>query len=242
MIDVEHRALRALEKNALPAAAGVGQLLPDAGAVGQHLGRNLLQHPQVLVEIKLWLAHAARQRAVMAEQLGQCPAQAVFVGEVGQAYRPAGDFVLVGGADAAPGSPDFLSAACPFPGVIQRGMHGQDQRRVLSDAEAALVDLQPQFAAALDLVDQRPGVEHDAVTDQSLLALAHHTGRQQRQRVGDIVDDQRVAGVMPALKPHHHVGAFGQPVHDFAFSFVAPLGAYDSHVRHVQSSRCSTSV
>jgi len=30
---------------------------------------------------------------------------------------------------------------------------------------------------------------------------------------------------VPALKAHHAVALLGQPVHDFAFSFVAPLCA-----------------
>ena len=41
----------------------------------------------------------------------------------------------------------------------------------------------------------------------------------------DTVDDQRMAGVVAALKTHHGLGAFGQPVHQLALAFVAPLGS-----------------
>src|SRR4051795_284142 len=44
-----------------------------------------------------------------------------------------------------------------------------------------------------------------------------------------------MAGVMPPLEPHHHVGAAGQPIDDLALAFVAPLGADDGHVSHVTS-------
>ncbi len=39
------------------------------------------------------------------------------------------------------------------------------------------------------------------------------------------VDDQGVASVMAALEAHHAGGGFGQPIDQFAFAFVTPLGA-----------------
>src|SRR5690606_38148091 len=62
---------------------------------------------------------------------------------------------------------------------------------------------------------------------------AHHARRQQRELVDLAVDDQRMAGVVAALKAHHDVGPLGQPVDDLAFTFVAPLGADHHYVRHV---------
>src|SRR5687768_5054414 len=51
-------------------------------------------------------------------------------------------------------------------------------------------------------------------------------------------DDQRVPGVVPALEAHHHLGIGGQPVHDFPFTFIAPLGANDDHVHQPRTSTC----
>jgi hypothetical protein len=34
-----------------------------------------------------------------------------------------------------------------------------------------------------------------------------------------------VAGVVAALRAHHHIRFFGKDVDDFAFAFIAPLGA-----------------
>jgi hypothetical protein len=39
------------------------------------------------------------------------------------------------------------------------------------------------------------------------------------------IDDQGVACVVAALKAHHTSGGFGQPIDQFAFAFVTPLGA-----------------
>jgi hypothetical protein len=46
----------------------------------------------------------------------------------------------------------------------------------------------------------------------------------------DAIDDQCMAGVVPPLEAHHPLGTFGQPVDQLAFSFIAPLGAYDDDV------------
>ena len=39
-----------------------------------------------------------------------------------------------------------------------------------------------------------------------------------------------MACVVSALKAHHALGAFGEPVDQFAFTFVTPLGANDDDV------------
>src|SRR5690606_4860053 len=39
------------------------------------------------------------------------------------------------------------------------------------------------------------------------------------------IDNQRMAGVVPALKAHHATGLVSQQVYNFAFAFIAPLGA-----------------
>ena len=56
---------------------------------------------------------------------------------------------------------------------------------------------------------------------------------QQRELVGLVADDERVAGVVAALEADDHVGAARQPVDDLALAFVAPLGADDGDVSHV---------
>ena len=50
--------------------------------------------------------------------------------------------------------------------------------------------------------------------------------------IGDAVDDQRMAGVMAALKAHHDIGPDRQPIDDLALALVAPLGADHHHIRH----------
>jgi hypothetical protein len=45
-------------------------------------------------------------------------------------------------------------------------------------------------------------------------------------------NNQRVTRVVPALKARDDIGPFGQPVHDFAFAFIAPLSAHNDDICH----------
>jgi hypothetical protein len=52
-------------------------------------------------------------------------------------------------------------------------MQRQDQRGVLGDAQVLRADRHALLAEPLDLVAQRPGVDHHAVADHAELAFAH---------------------------------------------------------------------
>ena len=84
-----------------------------------------------------------------------------------------------------------------------------------------------------DLRKQVPGIDDHAISDDRELAL-HHPRRQQGQLVDLAVDHQRVAGVVAALETHDDVRPVGQPVDDLALALVAPLGADNGHIGHVQ--------
>jgi hypothetical protein len=44
------------------------------------------------------------------------------------------------------------------------------------------------------------------------------------------LNDQRVAGVMPALKTHYRAGLISQQIDDLALAFITPLGAQDYYI------------
>src|SRR5690606_27753503 len=184
------------------------------------------------------LAEAAAQRIVMQEQLVDPMRQHVRRREVAHPYRAARDLVLVRRTDAAPGSADRAGAgtargARPLARPVELAVQGQDQGRVLGDAQVVRSDRDAARAQRLDLVEQGPGIDHNAVADDRQLARAHHAGRQQAELEGLAVDHQGVAGVVPALEAHHHLGALRQPVDDLPLALVAPLGADHGDVGHV---------
>ena len=47
------------------------------------------------------------------------------------------------------------------------------------------------------------------------------------------VDNQSMTGVVTSLETGDHVSPLGEPIHDLAFSLVAPLCANNHYIRHV---------
>jgi hypothetical protein len=111
----------------------------------------------------------------------------------------------------------------------------QDQHGVVGDLEVLGRHRHALAGDLLHLLEEVPGIDHHAVADDRQLALAHHARGQQRELVGLVADDQRMAGIVAALEAHHDLGALAQPVHDLALALVAPLGADHCHVGHCDS-------
>ena len=155
-------------------------------------------------------------------------------GEVADADRAAADLVLVGGADAAPRGADLARARGVLAQRVEVAVDREDQRAGLGDHQHLGRHLDAHLAHPLDLGLERPRVEHHAVADHRGRA-ANDARRKERELVGLVADDERMAGVVAALEAHDHVGAARQPVDDLALAFVAPLGADDGDVAHVRS-------
>jgi hypothetical protein len=161
---------------------------------------------------------------VEVQDLGQLLRKAHRLEQVLQADGAPRHLVLVGRPDAAPRGADLLRALRRFAREVERRVVRQDERAGFRDPQAR----RHRHAGRLQLVHflhQRLRREHHAVAD-----VAVHAGAQDPR--GDEVqhrllagDDQRVAGVVPALEAHHALRAVGEPVDDLALALVAPLGA-----------------
>ena len=106
MVDVEQRALRALEQDALALAALEVEQPPYRFGIGQQLGRQRGQFLQDALAVDLFEIEPAAQRVVMRQQAVDLVRQRVEIGEVHQADGAAADLVLIGRADAAAGGAD----------------------------------------------------------------------------------------------------------------------------------------
>jgi len=232
VVDVEQRALRALEQNAFTLAPLGVEQRPYRIHIRQHLRRD---RSEMLVDrgaIELGHAETAAQRIVMRQQAVDLGRQRRQIGEIHEADGAAADFVFVSRTDAALGGADAGLGIVGFADRFQFAMQRQNQNRIFGDAQIVGRDRHALLLELADLDEQRLRVDHHAVADHRQLAAAHHAGRQQRQLVDLAVDNQRVAGIVAALEPDHDVGLFRQPVDDLAFTLVAPLGADNHHIRH----------
>ncbi len=210
MVDVEQRALRALEQDALARAALAVEQIPGHVHVGQDFGRDLgeLGHQLGLGELRL--AETAAQRVVVHEDAVDLGTQRVEVLQILHADGAPAHLVLVGRADAAPGRADLARARRSFAHDVELAVQRQDQGGVLGNAQVVRADRHALALQPLDLAAQRPRIDDDAVADDGELARADHAGGQQRQLVGLAADHQGVAGVVAALEAHHDVGALAR--------------------------------
>ena len=88
------------------------------------------------------------------------------------------------------------------------------------------------FLQPFHLADEADGVEHHAVADDAELVLAQDAGRDEVQHRLLALDDDRVAGVVAAGVTHDDLRRLREHVNDFAFAFIAPLGADENCVCH----------
>ena len=139
------------------------------------------------------------------------------------AQADAGDFVGVGGADAAAGGADGALAQEAFLDAVECLVVGRDEVRVAGDAEARGVGA--AGFEAVDFVEERFEVDNDAVAQDWGGVLAEHACRQQFQFVLFAAHNNRVACVVTAVGFDYVVDFPAEDIGGFALPFVAPLGA-----------------
>src|SRR5579883_340630 len=170
----------------------------------------------------------------MQQELIELVAKARGIGEIAEADGAAAGLVLVSGANAAAGRADLAVTARLLARAVDLHMGGQDQRRAFGDLEIVRRNRDTLGADRFDLLDERPGIDDDAIADDRELVGPYHARGQEAEAVLDIADDQGMAGIVTTLKAHHDIGALREPIDDLAFSLVTPLGADHRHIRHLR--------
>ena len=99
-----------------------------------------------------------------------------------------------------------------------------------------VANIDPLAPQRINLFQQRRRVNHDAIADDRMHALAKNPGRHQRELVRRTVDDNRMARVRPSLIPHDNVVPVAQKVDDLPLRLVAPLQAHHARRTHGKSS------
>jgi hypothetical protein len=111
-----------------------------------------------------------------------------------------------------------------------------DHVRAAADTDA--LDVDATRDEHVELVDQRHGVDHDAVADDRGDVRVEHARRGEPELEHLVAADDRVAGVVAALVAHDHRGLLGEEVGGLALALVAPLQADDHGRRHQRSTGC----
>jgi hypothetical protein len=205
---------------------------PDGIREGQDARRDPGKLGDEVLRLHLRLAHAAAQRIVVGEQSFHLGANGGKIGQVIHADGAAAHLVLIGGADAAAGGADLARARGRLAELVEFAVQGQDEGGVPAMRRLARETSTPcEESLSISAASAHGSITTPLPMTESLPGRTM-PGWQQRELVGDAVDHQRVAGIVPALEAHHHIGPLGQPVHQLALALVAPLGADHRHIRH----------
>ena len=140
-------------------------------------------------------------------------------------------FVAVGRADAALGGADLVLAFERLALRVQLAVIGKHQVRGFAEEQVA-VDLDPELAQPSISSTRLTGSTTTPLPMTHILFLRRMPGRDQVQDVFLPFDEDRVPGVVAALRAHDDVRLLGQHVDDFAFAFIAPLGADQNRIGH----------
>ena len=232
MIDIEQRALRAFEEDALALAFVAVEQMPDGIDIGRDLGAMAMSCSSKRVAATSGWPMPAPQGVVMDERAIDLRGERAS----GCTDRPRG---WPGGRPCLhrPGRCRVWSCrSCPRPRPPRGSRPARwcsGRIRVVFSAMRRLsrVIETPSFEIAVISASSAQGSITTPLPITRELA-ADDARRQQAKACRSAVDDERVSGIVAALVAHDDIGALGEPVDDLAFAFIAPLGADHNHVCH----------
>ena len=105
-------------------------------------------------------------------------------------------------------------------------MVGKDDVGPVGD-EKMPVDLHARFAQRANFFQECDGIEDNAIANDAAASGTQHAARHKLQHKLFAVDDDGVAGIVPAGIAGHHGKVLRQHVDDLSLALVAPLGAHD---------------
>ena len=157
--------------------------------------------------------------------------EAAGVNQVDHAQTGSCCFVAIRRSDAPLRGADFIFAFEKLALFIQFTVIRKHQVGRLADEKIA-VDMHAQLSEAIDLLDQTDRIDHHAVADHADFAFAQDPRRNQVQHIFLLADENGVTSIVSSLGAHDDVRIVGEDINDLAFTFIAPLGAYQDCIGH----------
>ncbi len=231
MVDVEQRALRALEQHRLAARQRLVHDAPGVHRQRQQPRGETLEQGDVLRGVgALRIAQEAEHLVRLLDPRAHACRGAGEVLEVADANAATAVLVFIGGPDAPPRRADALALLAR---AIEQLVERQREMGAVRNVELALV-LHAPARQRVQLGEERLGIEHHAVADDADRALEDAGGDLVQHELACARVDG-VAGVSAALVAHDEVGALGEHVDHFALTLVTPLGAHDDNTVSLRS-------
>src|ERR1700693_741603 len=83
-----------------------------------------------------------------------------------------------------------------------------------------------RLSECLDFVDERGGIDDHAGSDDGMTPRSQNSARDELENIAIAADNDGVAGIVTSGYASDVFEGASEVVHDFAFSFIAPLRAY----------------
>ena len=232
MIEVEQRALSALEENALPGRSARSTRSDVSATYGPSRSAYPSWACDDLLDIeRLEAVDALEPHVLLRDRQLELLAQDLRVEQVLDADPDARGLVRVGGTDPAPRRADLEATEPPLARAVERDVPGHDEVGVPGHEEESLRRVTARLEL-VELADQDRRVDDAPRPDRALLAGDDPT-RNLADLVRLVLDHDRVAGIRAALVAADEVGLLGQEVDDLSLAFVAPLRPDDDGRGHV---------
>ena len=232
VVDVQQRALRALEQHA---AVGLDRVEQEGRRVG-HVWRQPLGVGVILVEYLLGVEPDVGRKGgehfvLRAYDPLDPPTEVGPIHVAGAHGQRAADLVAVARTDAAQRGADRFVAALPVQQAVLLEVPGEDHVCPIAD-DQVVGHLHAEFCERVDFFEQRGGVQHHAGGDDAPHFGAENAAGYQREFIGPAVADDGVSGIGPTLVADHDFVSLGQQVDDFPLRLVAPLQTNHASNRH----------
>ena len=238
MVEVEQRALRAFEEDALAAAKRAideQRRVRDVRGAAAPRSRGTRRRPPRRRTARA--VHALEPDVLLLDRELELLAQDLRVEQVLDADADPRRLVGVGGTDPAPRRADLEPTEPALARAVERDVPGHDEMRVPGHEEQALGDM-PAGLELVQLGDQDGRIDHAAGADRARLS-GHDPARNLPNLVRLPGDDDGVPGIRAALVTADEVGVLGEQVDDLPLPLVAPLRPDDHGRGHMPSVACA---
>src|SRR6476659_9552047 len=165
--------------------------------------------------------------------LFQLSAKQRWIEQVVHANPDPRHLIGIRGTDASAGRPDPARPFRLLVRLLNCLMVGKNQ---MGPAAHGKVTGNPHALAlqVIKLFDERHGIDHDAVADETKGAAVQDAGGNQVKDKGAAIIDDGVACVRATLIAYNHIGLTRENIDNFALSLVSPLGSDDYQIGHVR--------
>jgi cytochrome c biogenesis protein CcmG/thiol:disulfide interchange protein DsbE len=158
-------------------------------------------------------------------------AKALGVNQIDHTQSSTGSLITVGrpdppfcGADLVLAF-EYLALGIQFAVVREDDVGGLAQKQIAADFDS-------EFAQPFYFLDQADRVHHDSIANHTNFLFAQYARGHQVKNVLLALDVDGMPGIVAALSADHYIRLLGQHIDDFAFAFVAPLGAHQNRIGH----------